>query len=249
MPNERAGLPSLVGWQVDEIRSWVTDGALFQRMPDLSVTAHLHPSLANVVSQYRPSQVLDYGCGDGQLMRRLASATNVFGFDPSVASVHAVPSDPFERFGGFFQATEEIPAGQFDVVVSSMVLMTAPTRAELHAMVAEMVRAVRPGGKLVAAVTHPCFRDHVFSDFFASFATDGRFDYSRSGARFEVTLLDWEKRVATRLWDYHWTLSDMTAAIEVAGGAVAGVIETPDRPGQPFSNTTVPAFLTLIANV
>jgi SAM-dependent methyltransferase len=102
---------------------------------------------------------LDVGCGTGVLSRtivELAAPAAVFGVDPSPNYVAYAR----ERFANSHVAFEVVVGdaralpvadGAFDVVVSGLVLNFVPA-ADQAGAVAEMRRAVRPGGTIAAYV-------------------------------------------------------------------------------------------------
>ncbi len=98
--------------------------------------------------------VLDYGCGVGALTERLATRfPRTAGYDPSAESVERarvrVPTADF--YGG----TDEIPDGQFGVVVLANVLhhVPPPDRPELIQLV---MKKLQPGtGRIVVFEHNP----------------------------------------------------------------------------------------------
>ncbi|SET41648.1 class I SAM-dependent methyltransferase [Geodermatophilus poikilotrophus] len=95
------------------------------------------------------TRVLDVGCGAGALARRLASrAGSVDAVDRSPAMIaaagEAAPPNVVLRRADL--RTVDLPAGQYDAVVSSAVLHHLP----LSDVLPRMARWVRPGGVLAA---------------------------------------------------------------------------------------------------
>ncbi|GAA2747007.1 class I SAM-dependent methyltransferase [Kitasatospora cinereorecta] len=115
------------------------------------------------LSGARPGdRVLDVGCGTGYLTLRLADAVtprgSAVGIDPSAD----VLAHARRRAGGRGQCTfrdgiaEELPVAdeEFDVVASSLMIHHLPEHVRARA-VAEMRRALRPGGRLLLADFRP----------------------------------------------------------------------------------------------
>lgn len=104
--------------------------------------------------------VLDGGCGEGYMSRLLAQrGARVVGIDTSESLIEAASTHPdAERLAvtHYVASLEEIPEqdARFDVAVCNHVLsdVTEPDVA-LH----ELGRVVRPGGRLIALMLHPCF--------------------------------------------------------------------------------------------
>jgi len=103
-------------------------------------------------------RVLDIGCGTGYLARLLSRAVGssgqVVGIDPSAEMVEyaarkAVGSSNL-RFQIGTAESLDLPADQFDVVVTSLMLHHLPEDLRVPAL-REMYRVLRPGGTLLAA--------------------------------------------------------------------------------------------------
>jgi ubiquinone/menaquinone biosynthesis C-methylase UbiE len=104
-------------------------------------------------------RVLDVGCGTGSLAivarRAVGAAGSVAGIDPSPEMIGRAQGKArrAKLAIDFRQApAQALPFadGSFDVVTSTLVLHQLPP-ADLHAAVREMVRVLRPGGRLLLA--------------------------------------------------------------------------------------------------
>ncbi|MGH3202266.1 MAG: class I SAM-dependent methyltransferase [Streptosporangiaceae bacterium] len=130
--------------------------------PDGRLTGRLN-QLADAVGYHVPAagQVLDLGCGTGDLARHLASAgLQVTGCDISANMLsRAAANDPrgaieLRRLDPTWR-TLPFPAGRFDAVVASSVLEYVESPG---AVLAECARVLRPGGVMLCTVpdlTHP----------------------------------------------------------------------------------------------
>jgi SAM-dependent methyltransferase len=119
-------------------------------------------------------RVLDVGCGEGQVARRVAAlgAGLVAGVDPTAAQLVVAA----ERAGGprYVRArAEELPwsDGSFDAAVVCLVLEHVDP---FEPAIAEIARVLEPGGKFVVMVNHPLLQtpesgyvvDHVLGEHY-----------------------------------------------------------------------------------
>ncbi len=105
-------------------------------------------AIVSAVAAAHPSRVLEVGCGWGELARRIA--------DEVGAEVSATDLSPhmveLARAAGIAATVEDVQQlsfadGTFDVVVAAWMLYHVPDRDRA---VSEIVRVLRPGGRLVA---------------------------------------------------------------------------------------------------
>ena len=104
------------------------------------------------------SDVLDLGCGEGQIARLAAAAgaAQVVGVDASDAQIR----EARRRGGGpsYVRASATrlpVRSGWFDAVVACLVLEHLE---DLDGALDEVARVVRPGGRFVVFVNHPLFQ-------------------------------------------------------------------------------------------
>ncbi len=134
------------GW-VESAQAWIADmgeGGDWGRRFVLD-----GPMLARVAAA-APARALDVGCGEGRFCRMLRDAgVSAVGIDPTVALIeHARRLDPSGDYRlGAAQALDFEDAA-FDLVVSYLSLIDIP---DLAPAIAEMVRVLRPGGRLLIA--------------------------------------------------------------------------------------------------
>lgn len=138
------------GWE-QSAQAWITDmgdQGDFGRHNVLD-----KPMLARVarLAQAQPVlQVLDVGCGEGRFCRALAAQGHVtVGIDPApslIAQAQARHPEGDYRLAG----AEALPVGDgaFDLVVSYLSLIDID---DIETAIAEMVRVLRPGGRLLIA--------------------------------------------------------------------------------------------------
>ena len=113
---------------------------------------------ASVVSEAPASRVLDLGCGTGRLALALAAAGHrVTGVDPARASLEAARAKPGADQITWIQGTSAVlPDAAFDTaVMTSHVAQFFITDAEWAAVLADLKRALVPGGRLTFDTRDP----------------------------------------------------------------------------------------------
>lgn len=107
--------------------------------------------------------VLDIGCGEGYMTREIAhrGARQATGVDRSPALIAAARSasagQPRVRFGEADAAMLPFDTASFDLAIANHLFNDLP---DITAPVIELARVLRPGGRLVALMLHPCFYGH-----------------------------------------------------------------------------------------
>jgi len=128
---------------------------------DLWHRALIDPVVLAVLGPVRGLRVLDLGCGNGYLARKLARAgAQVVGVDASAVTLKFARSR--ERASPLGIRYEERDAARlegladalFDRVVANMSLMDIRDAA---GTMREVARVLRPTGQFVFSISHPCF--------------------------------------------------------------------------------------------
>ena len=174
----------------------------------------------------QPKRLLDYGGGDGKfavLCAESLSLQEIVTYDPAARMTSLARS----LCVGFKQirvteATQEIQSGIFDVVTFNAVWMCLTSRKACLETLSEIARLLRANGRLVASVTHPCFRACKFSNYFTDF--DSR-DYFNDGTLFNVTIHDGKHEL--HIVDTHWSLTAMSAQLNESGFVIEDLHELP----------------------
>jgi ubiquinone/menaquinone biosynthesis C-methylase UbiE len=157
----------------------------------------------------QPKRLLDYGGGDGKFAVLCAESLplqEIVTYDPApmmTSLARSVCAD-FKQIR-VTEAKEEIQSGIFDVVTFNGVWMCLTSRQACLDTLKKIARILRSNGRLIASVTHPCFRTCKFSNYF----TDFNRDYFNDGTLFNVTIYD-EKR-ELHIVDTHWSLTGMSS--------------------------------------
>ena len=119
------------------------------------------PALDGVLGDVAGRRVLDLGCGNGASTRPLARrGAWVVGADVSPTLIrHARAYERKEPLGALYvvgdAAALPFPDAGFDRVVADMVLMDLE---DGEAALREVGRVLRPGGRFVTTLFHPCFQ-------------------------------------------------------------------------------------------
>lgn len=143
----------------DHLTSWSDEG-------DFSHKHLLNPALFTLLGDTRGLQILDAGCGEGYLARLLArQGALVTGIEPATRLFNLCIQHEREEQLGITYLQQDIcdlsvPDGLFDRIVLNMTLMDVP---DLERAIASSVRALSPGGRLVASILHPCLDEQPMS--------------------------------------------------------------------------------------
>lgn len=228
-----------------EIRKiWVERPDEFMSVEHTSQKRVLHPTLARIINESDCAKLLDYGCGDGRMIKMLRPDIQVDVFDISPGMLELVQENVGDRLTNVFTSARQIPSEGYDIAVLSMVMMCIDNEVEFLRVLSNTCRAIHSDGRVLIAVTHPCFRQHAFSDFRTSYGNGQSFEYHKEGEGFTVYIDD--KMPASVVFeDYHWSLSFTINKIIEAGLIVERVIETTDDLSHPEHNPFFSPFLIL----
>ncbi len=123
--------------------------------------AYLDPALFETLGEVANLRVLDLACGAGHNTRRLARmGAQVTGLDISEALVErSRVREEHDHLGIQYYTADAARVDMladetFDLVVCQMALMDIPDAA---AAIREVARVLRPAGRFVALLLHPCF--------------------------------------------------------------------------------------------
>jgi ubiquinone/menaquinone biosynthesis C-methylase UbiE len=148
---------STFGW--DEMTDWWD--AKMGDEGDLWHRALIDPPLLRLVGDVAGTRLLDLACGNGYLSRRFArQGATVVGVDanaPLIARARAREAQ--EPLGityhvGDAEHLAMLEDSTFDLVVCNMALMDIENAA---GAIQEVARVLRPSGRFVASLSHPCF--------------------------------------------------------------------------------------------
>jgi ubiquinone/menaquinone biosynthesis C-methylase UbiE len=180
------------------------------------------PALARLLPPLGGARVIELGCGDGALARRLADAgaRRVLAVDGSarMLALAAARPHPRVRYRRADIETLSLPAASADCVVSSLALHYV---RDYGGLIGRVARWLRPGGRLVFSMEHPvCTAANPMTGWVtAGGATVWPVDdYAEETGRAQ----QWLGRGVLK---YHRRMSTVIGAILAAGLAVTGLDE------------------------
>ena len=149
-------------------QAWNTNATFWdERMGDTGndfVNQLVWPAVQRLLDLRRGEAILDAGCGNGLYSRRLAEhGSRVVAFDFAEQLIDRARAYPAPQTANItyhvVDATDEaallaLGEQQFDAAISTMVLMDM---AEIEPLFRALARLLRPSGRFVFAVSHPCF--------------------------------------------------------------------------------------------
>jgi len=189
----------------------------------------LDPVIMEVLGDVRGKQILDAGCGDGYLSRKLARAgAAVTGVEFSAGMLgfallgQKTDPLPITYHHGNISRMPFLPGASFDVAVTNNVIQDT---ADYEAAFREFNRVLKPGGTYLHIENHPCFTMPVFG-----WVKDeqGNRLYKKVDRYFErgPFITPWGPRSGMEPSVYwHRTLADVMNSLISAGFRIARVIE------------------------
>ena len=174
----------------------------------------------------RPKRLLDYGGGDGKfavLCAETLPLQEIVTYDPAprMTSLARSLCADFKQIR-VSETIEEIESGIFDVVTFNGVWMCLTSREACLDVLSDIARLLRSDGRLVASVTHPCFRTCKFSNYSTDFNNR---DYFNDGTLFNVTIYDENREL--HIVDTHWSMTAMSSQLNESGFVIENLYELP----------------------
>lgn len=119
------------------------------------------PNMLKFMGNVKGKKILDLGCGEGGYARELTKRGAILvSIDCSIKAIEYAVSLAreenlqIEHFVRNSNDLFDIESDQFDIVLCSMMLMDCE---DLEGTLREVVRVLKPNGRLFASVLHPCF--------------------------------------------------------------------------------------------
>lgn len=203
------------------------------------------PSARQLLALTAGETVLDVGCGNGQFSRELARlGARVVAFDVSPTFVerarrHAADAgldiachliDALDE-----DAVRALGRDRFDAAVSNMVLMDVP---EIRPIFHSLLQVVKPGGRFVFSITHPCFNQSGMRMVVEQDDRDGDLTtvysvkinrYASGGADLGIGI----RGQPQPQYYFNRTLADYVSGATEAGWVIDGLLEPTFEPLEP----------------
>jgi len=119
------------------------------------------PTFRSLLGHRRIVSLIDIGCGVGRLTKRISELTraSITAIDPSPVSIqiaqqHLGNSPKFVLHNMTIQQYTRLGYGGHDTAIASMVMQDL---VDLSDFLEACHKSLRPGGRLIAAITHPSF--------------------------------------------------------------------------------------------
>ena len=146
----------------------------------------IEPPVERLLAVQPDELVLDVGAGNGAFSRWLAArGARVVAFDFSTVFIELAKQHTVEHADRIeyliVDATDErqlldLGAGRFDAATANMVLMDM---ASIDTLASALVKLLKPGGRFVFSIQHPCFNSNDVDIFGESGSVNGIFSITR----------------------------------------------------------------------
>ncbi|APB68898.1 class I SAM-dependent methyltransferase [Paenibacillus polymyxa] len=219
-------------WDTEEaIRRWNMHAenftAKYTEEGDRSREVLLNPALQACMGPLGGKKVLDAGCGEGYLSRKMAKVgALVEAVDYSTEMLRLAKERTPSALGityhhGNLEKLQMFGDQSFDLIVSNMVIQDL---AHYEQAIAEMQRLLVPGGRFIFSILHPCFqtpqsgwvKDETGKKLY--WKVD---QYFNEGPLEQAIPYDQEEKILY----FHRTLSSYVQTIIEAGLLLEGMIE------------------------
>lgn len=225
---------------------WSKNAESFMNVKHSSQENVLHPTLANLINEQNPKHLLDYGCGDGRILKKIKKNISIDVHDINKEMLELCEFNLGKRISSYYLEKDSIPSKKYDAILLSMVLVCINNEKDFLSILNKIKISKTQEGRVYIAVTHPCFRDKNFSNFKTSFCSNQTYEYLKDGQPFNVFIED-DKPPFVGFTDFHWTLSFTINKIVESGLFIERIIETPDDIVNKNCNKLFSPYLILIA--
>jgi ubiquinone/menaquinone biosynthesis C-methylase UbiE len=205
---------------------------------DLWHRSLIDPGLLRQIGDVRGLRLLDLGCGNGYLARRLARlGATVVAVDVTAGAIDRARARGDADGRVTYRLADaahlsELASGSFDLAYSNMALMDMP---ETEEALREVGRLLRPDGRFVASISHPCFDNGLDSTWLVEKSPLGRVTIGRVMRSYREPFraeVPWAMPDGTtrRTGSYHRPLSWYARALADAGLLIEALDEPAPLP-------------------
>lgn len=192
---------------------------------------HQHVILPNVLKllNLQPNnRVLDIGCGQGVMSRRLPSSVDYVGIDVAKPLLEAAKKYPSSSHRTFIHAdlTHPWPLAKEALFSHAVCILVLQNIEEPEIVFSELAKALETNGRAVFVLNHPYFRIPRQSrwgyDEPTKQQTRELFGYM---SHKKIPIITNPQRGGEQTWSFHVPLSDYTAMMEKAGLVIERIEE------------------------
>lgn len=163
-----------------------------------------HPEIIKWITKYKIGKtILDYGCGDGELIYKLGTKYSYTIYDISETMLDLAKKKLEGYKLNICHLPDKIPENYFDIAILSMVLICVDKIEEFNFIINILQKSKKKDGICIIAIPHPCFRNEPFSSYFTEFSIGKKFDYFENGQPHSLTI----RNTGISFKDHNWTLS------------------------------------------
>jgi ubiquinone/menaquinone biosynthesis C-methylase UbiE len=170
-------------------------------------------------------KILDLGCGQGILARAIPAGIDYLGFDLSPSLIKQAKKRSSHRFL-VGDATQKLPIHDIDFSHAVVILALQNIESPLAAL-KNIAARLKPSGKLLIVLNHPCFRIPRQSSW--GIDIDKKLQYRRIDSYLspmKIPIATHPGETASRTtWSFHHSLQDYSKFLSEAGFAILSIEE------------------------
>ncbi|HUX35525.1 MAG TPA: methyltransferase domain-containing protein [Candidatus Paceibacterota bacterium] len=188
----------------------------------------IYPNLSRWIPELRGKKAIDVGCGQGFFSRFLAEkGASVTGVDSAdtLIQIAKKESKNIKYIKADAQNLSFAKAGEFDM---ALCVLSLQNMENLKAVLGEISRVLKPGGKLVAVLNHPAFRIPQSTSW--GFDEKENIQYRRidsylSSSKNKIDMYPSRKEKKIYTYSFHHSLQDYVKALSSSSLAIVKLEE------------------------
>ena len=151
---DKDGFRQIIQRSYREDTAFIDDGyKLFEAITNRRYKEDLHDGIIlDLVNEYAPKKVLDYGAGKCKIANGLSArySVAVFDVDQDTVKSRALPKVKI------YENAEEIPSEEYDIILNNLVLCCVEN-VTAEQIVRNIVNALKKGGRAIISICNPFF--------------------------------------------------------------------------------------------